>query len=113
MLTSSSSRERLSYTLLHVQGSVAQCEALGALREHYEHSNDQHGLGMYYILHGDQLVSPPSTSPILLNIELNDGVQEAGHRTGVRDGPGLSSEAQNHIKGRTFGVNGSWGVTVL
>lgn len=86
--------QRLAYMLLHAQRSVARNEALSALRKHYEHTDDQHGLGLYHILHGDQLVSPPSTSPTLLNIELNEGIQEAEHQSGVRSGQGLSRESQ-------------------
>jgi CHAT domain-containing protein len=86
--------QQLSYRLLHMQRSVAQNEALIALKSHYEGIDDQHGVGMYHILRGDQLISPPLLSPILRNLEPIDeswGQEDGG---GVRTRENLSRKLQ-------------------
>jgi len=66
------------YELFHSQGDPSAHVHLEKMRKIYLKMNDEAGVGLYWLIRGDHNLSPPFTSPLVLNFDIVDAADEFG-----------------------------------
>lgn len=74
----SSYLSKLLYQITRAEGSSSAIVHLERMKRHYTLNEDEHGIGLYWLLRGDHNISPPKTSPLLLNFDIVDSPDEFG-----------------------------------
>lgn len=75
---------KLQYQTHRLLGLSDDYIYLEKLRETYEHCNDSHGLGLYWLLRGDYNASPASTTPIASNLPIRDSLEDYGGDSSIK-----------------------------
>ncbi|KAK4444796.1 CHAT domain-containing protein [Podospora aff. communis PSN243] len=66
------------YDLSHSQGDPLAFIHLENMRKTYTEMGDEAGIGLYWMIRGDHNLSPPFTSPLVLNFKIADTLDEFG-----------------------------------
>ncbi len=74
---------RALYELCHMEGDAAAHLHLEKMKSTYAEMGDEAGVGLYWLLRGDHNLSPPFTSPLVLNFDIVDAPDEFGGDSSV------------------------------
>lgn len=107
----SSYLSKLLYQTTRAEGSSLAFVHLERMKLRYARNEDENGIGLYWLLRGDHNISPPKTSPLLLNFDIVDSPDEFGGDSKIHNSVEMYALDQEHIGMSETSAQGSGTLT--